>query len=233
MQVSRWVVVIVVLAATACASYPVPDLSGLPEAPADFPAMGLAGRVAGKVYIASDSRLQVTVGREGSMSRLGHHHVLTAPVYGLFSIDGRRVKADLYTPVAAIVVDDPSLRAELGPDFATQLSAEDREATRGNLLSPKVLDALNHGFLRATIDGQHDSAGWIDVTLSMAGHSLPTRIRIDSGAAEPCRRLFTGAVTLRHDQFGLQPFEALGGALRVSNEMTVTIDLAGTPGSGC
>lgn len=212
------------LAVVACFSRPVPDLGHLPQAPPDYPSVNLEYR-ADRLFEVTSGTIRVTVGREGSMARLGHDHLISGPIYGRFRRGGDSVLADLFVPVGELVVDDPQERARIGGQFAREVPEKDRESTRANLLSESVLSATRHGFIRAMIDSSVDDGGYIDVTFELAGQRHVQRVLIEVQSDAPCDTRFAGQFQLRHADFGLQPFAAIGGALRVSESMSVQLEL--------
>ncbi len=227
------------LAAAGCYRQPVPDLSGLPSAPTasnetspstDPDASGAEPAVKAseeRRYEVVDSRLLVKVFRAGRLARLGHNHVIEAPILGSFTLAGDRVEAALYVRPAELVVDRPETRATQGEDFAGAIKPEDVEGTRGNLLSEKVLNPLQHPFIRAEIDGSPSVDGEVAVTFELAGATADRMLLVEQVDDSLCRPAFTGAVTLSHDDFGLTPFSILGGAVAVANEFEVSFTLAG------
>ena len=91
-------------------------------------------------YGVESSLLTIHVYRDGRLKRLGHNHVISSTqLSGLVDRDG----ADLFLAVATLAVDDPALREAAGARFDTTPKPADIEATRRNLLGPKLLDAAN------------------------------------------------------------------------------------------
>lgn len=226
--ISRWVrrpaVVLTGLAVVACVSRPLPDLGHLPQAPADYPAAALV-KPGGTLMEVTSGVIRVTVGREGTMARLGHDHLISGPVYGRFRRSGDSVSADLFVPVGQLVVDDPQERARLGGQFAKAVPDKDREGTRANLLSDAVLSATRYGFIRAIIDGIVDDGGRVDATFELAGRRSARQIQVEIHSEAACDARYAGQFQLRHADFGLQPFAAIGGALRVSESISVQFEL--------
>ncbi len=127
-----------------CVAPPAVDFpTSLPESPADFPrARYEAARLRGEsVYEidAMQSMIQVYAYRAGSLSRMGHDHVIASRGVGGFALttrtpDGRGVvvQADLFMSLYSMMVDDEGLRAEAG--FDTEVSERARVGTRANML---------------------------------------------------------------------------------------------------
>lgn len=172
------------------------------------------------------SRVLARVDPAGPMARLGHSHVVGGRVVGgtlVVGDDGAR--ADFRLRAADFGVDEPAWRRAHGLD--PELDAEAIAGTRRNLLGPDVLDAGAHPTLDVrTVDVA--GPGWLpDVTLRVRWrgrvheYTLPVTVRRAAGRIE-----MAGRLDLHHSDFGLTPFSAAGGALRVSERITVRFEIA-------
>lgn len=219
---------LLVLALAGCYSTRAPDLSGAPDVPAahDAPAAARLAEAAWTVcgIDAAASLLDVRVFRTGRLARLGHNHVLsTGAIGGWIALRDATVAADLFVSPAAFVIDDPDLRAAAGNEFATTPSDSDRAGTRANLLGDRVLDTAAHPFLTVRIDAATLSRGPVlPARIGVAGVTVDRDLALDTfdnGVA-------TGRFDLTHDELGLAPFTALGGALAVADTIEVRYRLA-------
>jgi polyisoprenoid-binding protein YceI len=173
---------------------------------------------------ASKSDIHWLVYKAGSLSRLGHNHVVSvAEVTGRVIVnrsDPSKSRFELQFPVAALVVDDAKLRAALGPDFSSVPSADDIAGTRKNMLGEKVLDAEGHQTIHVTgigPSGQGD-AQTFKITVELLGRSVeltaPTKVMIgDDGVSA------SGEFELTHTALGMKPFSVVLGALQVADGM--------------
>lgn len=202
--------------------------------PIAFPAAeyrALAGRGAVYVLDPAASAVRVFVYRGGPLARLGHNHVAAATDFrgAVFlpddPADGR---FDLVVPVAGLALDRPADRRAAGAAFAGELSDEAIRDTRANMLGPDLLDAGRHPHvvLRALrIEGALPVLEvTAEVVLRGARHetTVPVWVRRAGG-----RLVVEGQLRLRHADFGLEPFSAAGGALRVQDAIGVRFRLVG------
>jgi hypothetical protein len=226
------------LALAGCAPGPTaPEGPMEAGAPAGFPAADYlsAQRPAGRVYRIDPGRSQVLirVHRAGSLARLGHNHIVASrdvQGYVLLAEDPDRSRADLYLPVARLVVDDPDLRAAAGEGFAYPLEPHDVEATRRNMLGEKVLDAAHHPFLQLAISvRERGEAQWLlNTAIALRGRTtrLTAPARVEENEAG---LLASGRLEVSQRDLGLTPFSVLGGALQVRDRLDVTYRLTATP----
>lgn len=172
---------------------------------------------------SSSSQVYWLVYSAGALSRLGHNHVISAPVLdGSVQLIPQRQRANFFLeiPVASLNVDDSALRAELGEEFSGNPSADDIEGTHRNMLSERLLDAEQYPMLRISGSGPSGEAGAQTITLAVeiAGVSsevvVPVSVSIDDSVINA-----EGSFQLTHEMLGLRPFSALMGALKVAEEM--------------
>ena len=79
---------------------------------------------------------------------------------------------ELSLPLESLFVDDEASRQSAGGIFAAPVPEKDREATRANMLGPKVLDAATQSAIRLTSESITGDAGQFEarVRVSLAGH---------------------------------------------------------------
>ncbi|SDJ53473.1 YceI family protein [Microbulbifer yueqingensis] len=185
---------------------------------------------------ASRSDIHWRIYRAGPLAQKGHSHVISARGFsGSVQVNSGSPSAfQLVIPVAALEVDNPALRRRYGAEFATDLSAEDRAATRANMLGPRLLDGARHPHIRiagsTTVNPPTDSREiLLPVTLSIAGREVRLRIPATISITEREVRA-TGRISLSHQQLGLRPFSAAMGALRVADRIDFSFDIRATRG---
>lgn len=172
-----------------------------------------------------DSELRILVFRGGPLAEFGHNHVIVAD----------NVSGDVYLapefhdsgfhlriPVSDFKVDPPSARKEEGGVFAKALSEEARVSTRKNMLGPDVLDAKNHSVIdirSVTIKGPD----WIpDITVRLTFHGVSRDVTVPVAVEHGENRLgITGVMELKQMDFGIIPFSAMGGGLRVQDRIRI------------
>jgi YceI-like domain len=175
--------------------------------------------------VPGKSEIRILVFRAGSLSRLGHNHVIsTTNVSGSASQgnpdEERRI--DLRIPVSSLIVDDPAARGEEGQAFAGEVSAKDAEATRDNMLGAKLLDEEQYDDIRivsSRISGSRpDLTVHALITIKGEEHTLELPALVHQAGDG---LVVSGTTKISHDELGLSPFSAAFGALRVADDMIV------------
>lgn len=175
--------------------------------------------------VPGKSEIRILVFRAGSLSRMGHNHVISTTDVSGSAFQGSQDEErsfDLRIPVSSLTVDDPATRSEEGQAFAGSISAKDAEATRNNMLGPRLLDEEEYDDIR--IVSSRISGSRPDLTI----HALIT-IKGEEHALDlpalvhPAEDglVVSGTTEISHDELGLSPFSAVFGALRVADEMIV------------
>lgn len=177
--------------------------------------------------VSARSQIRLLTFREGPMARLGHNHVITTT-----SLTGTAWLTDdladalvrIVVPVSGLVVDDPSARALEGEEFAAAVPEDDVAATRENMLGERLLDADNYPFVRATCGDYASGSGTIDCEIEIAGSPAMLTLPVDVARED---RVVTarGEVTVTHEQLGLTPYSAAGGAIRVADGITLRFEI--------
>jgi polyisoprenoid-binding protein YceI len=176
----------------------------------------------GRVYNvdAAASEILWRISKAGLMARFGHNHVISAEQFeGTVVVDTddpTQSRFELEIPVAALVVDDPELRARFGEEFASVPSEADKEGTRDNMLGDDVLRASEFPVVRVrggAPEGEGD-AQTVPIQIEILGNSFDSRVpgavMFGDGMLEA-----SGEFALDHGELGMTPFSALGGALQV------------------
>jgi len=220
----------IVLVACQHRTAPAPTIAPS-EFPPNFPAQFYANEPADTVYrvVAARSSLLVNVYRAGPLAALGHNHVVTSAATNGFVYlpnDLAHARADLFVPVDSFVVDDPAVRAAAGPDFATQPSASDIAGTREHMLGSSLLDAADHPFIRVHVAPLHMGEPTARVTLTLEVCGKTATLPVDAEWHRNGRELTIGAkFSIDHAALGLEPYTALGGAMRVGDPIDIALTL--------
>lgn len=232
-----------VLAAVLCLA--LPAACRAPGPPSAAPAAAPPGPlqpppgVPGRVHrvVPAESLLQVLVFRAGPLAKAGHNHVVAShEVEGWIALaeDPGRSSFALRVPVASLAVDEPQLRAALGPEFPPELPPSAREGTRANLLGPAVLDAARYPevVVRGTsLEIGPGGDAHATLRIDIRGHTRSVRVPLRY-AVEPERLTVRAEFPLTHAQLGLMPFSALLGALQVDETLQVRVRLVGLAANG-
>ena len=171
------------------------------------------------------SLILVRVGRAGRMQRLGHDHaVASEDVQGLAAIyeDLPVSHADVVFPVRNLVVDKIAYRERLALDTAP--TDEDIAGTYSNML--KVLEPQLHPWvsMRARIGADEFDRPQLAVSITLHGTTAEFLVPAQLHVSDRELRV-SGRTNLRHEDFGLEPYSAAGGLLRVADELGVEFEL--------
>ncbi|MDH4042179.1 MAG: YceI family protein [Gammaproteobacteria bacterium] len=180
-----------------------------------------AARRGAPVYevVPEQSLLLIHVGRDGAARRLGHDHAVASEQLSGFVALGTQPgewRADIAFPVRNLTVDKPEYRERLGLD--TQPTEADIAGTYGNMLrvlEPDLYPWVSVRLRLAAIgDGGPELAASVTLHGSTAEYLVP--VTLETGPSTLTAR---GRVVIRHSDFGLEPFSAMGGLLRVADEL--------------
>lgn len=241
----RRVIPVTCLLVAACVAPPAVELpASLPEIPADYPhsryeAAQLRGESVYKID-ANQSLVRVYAYRAGSLSSMGHDHVIASRAVGGFVLkgpapDGRGVvvQADLYMSLFSMTVDDKGLRAEAG--FGTKVSERARVGTRSNMLAS--LDAAGYPHVTLHIEASLENSKLVaaavplQVTITLHGISLTVEVQAQVSMDTESLQA-AGRFALRQSDFGIRPHSALGGALSVRDELEIAFQINAFRGPG-
>jgi len=173
------------------------------------------------------SILRVYVGRAGVLARMGHNHVIhTRDLSGTIILADNRddSSASFSFPVDSLTVDDPEERDRAGEDYESEPDESAIAGTRRNMLGAGVLNSEEFPVVEATVTTVTSAQEqWqFDVQLQVQdsnfSYRIPASVTINGDVIAVQAEL-----TLNHEQLGLSPFTALGGALRVAEDLDFEI----------
>ena len=172
------------------------------------------------------SRVYVRVGRDGPMKSAGHDHLVASEhVEGMILLDGdpNLSRADLRVPLQLLVVDSPKYRAKFG--LKPDVSESAINGTTRNM-QDKVLESRSYpwALVRARVASIDNDVMSLAAQVTLHGMSfdylVPVQLQASPGALE-----VTGEFTVNHADFGLQPFSAAGGLLRVAEPIAISFEI--------
>ncbi|MDT8409102.1 MAG: YceI family protein [Wenzhouxiangellaceae bacterium] len=219
------------LALSACASLPAPnDTPDAVQRAWPEPLQPGSGQIAYRVDPQA-SMLQIRVDPEGAMAALGHSHIIGGPVItgsivlgpagdGTDNPPGNPIGVDLSIDARELDVDRPAWRVAHGLD--PDLAASAIDGTRANMLGERVLDVDRH----PSIDIRSVAVSgplWLPLVtarIRLRGQVRERVIPVSVRRSEE-RLEASGYLTLLQSDFGMQPFSAAGGALRVADRMEI------------
>lgn len=167
--------------------------------------------------------LQVRTYREGFGAKVGHDLVLEVTRWSAtVSVSGADVTASSFTATA----DSESIRVSSGTGGVKPLSDKDKDDIHKNMRD-KVLNAGKHPQITARSTAIRPTAGGFAVEgeLSIVGTTRPFSLELSKVTSAQGDRL-TGTLSIVQSDFGIKPFSALLGALKVRDALDVDIDVA-------
>ena len=171
---------------------------------------------------AAGSEVYWRIYKAGLMARFGHNHVISVgDLEGSIAHAGDPSASEwtLSFRVAELNIDDPDIRARYGEDFESVPSEDDIAGTRSNMLTPDVLDGEVYPAISLSGSGFGGTPGnaRIPVSIALLGRTIeqefPAAIEISDDEIT-----ISGEYRLTHEDLGMTPFKALGGALSVADE---------------
>lgn len=167
--------------------------------------------------------LRVYVGRAGVLARMGHNHVMVSKeLSGQINLAPDRMAstANFSFPVSSLVVDDPAERERAGDGFDSQPGDSAIEGTRENMLGEGVLNAEIFPLVSASITpiSIAENQWTFAIALDFQGNTVNLEIPGEVNLAETGLNI-SARFTLDHEDIRLSPFTALGGSLRVAEEI--------------
>jgi polyisoprenoid-binding protein YceI len=151
--------------------------------------------------------------------------------------DGKKL-GELVFDLTSFAADDPPARRYVG--LEGDVSDSDRQSVTRTMLGKKVLDTAKYPTATYTItsitplDNQAMAAPGdyqVDGELDLHGVKRPVRFRakVEHDAAKETFRV-RGEFSLRQTDYGITPYSALLGTLRVKNELRIYGDVTVVPG---
>ncbi|MCX4186890.1 YceI family protein [Methylophaga sp. OBS4] len=216
-----YVLLLIMLTAllAACAGRPAPDTETytrdvLEPVPAKAPS--------GARYLVDTARsdIRIIIYPDG---RFGHAHVISgAALRGevILPRDHHHTWIDLAIRVDALQVDEPSWRMD--ESFESEMSERAITGTRKNMLSEQVLHATQYPEIHIR-SNQATGPLWqpdIQAQITLAGKTreltVPVSVHQTGDELE-----VTGRLQINQSEFGIEPFAALGGVLRVADKVLI------------
>jgi len=186
-----------------------------------------AASLADGTFVVSERRSSVLVhvGKSGVLSLAGHRHEVAAPVTGFINVDPGDLGA------SSVELAFATARFHVLPEGEPEGDAPKvEEVMRG----PRVLDSARFGEIRfrsrtvsgRAVGGRVADEYEVQVTGDLTVHGVtrevvvPMRVVLDGDTLTA-----KGSGTIRHDQFGLTPVTAAGGAVRVRNDIEIGFEI--------
>ncbi|HEY4409025.1 MAG TPA: YceI family protein [Acidimicrobiia bacterium] len=171
----------------------------------------------------ADGTLQVRTGRQGMASKVGHDLTLEASNWrATVTVD-----ADAGQSQVQATVEPRSLEVIAATGGAKPVSDKDKRDIVKNIAG--LLGNGSITFQSTQVMVRNDTTVAVAGNLSIAGQSrqvtLDLQLAPDGGAAR-----LKGRVPIVQSSFGIRPFTAMMGALKVKDEVEVDLDVRLPPG---
>ena len=217
------------LISTVLAGCSVPREESSPQQrPADFPTAVYTNPDPQSSLYKLDSAssiVRIKVTRGGAMAKFGHDHIVASrDVQGYLLLgEGNSCRADFYTSLNQLIVDDPILRDEA--KLLTNPSEKDIVGTKTNMLIS--LQAADFPFVQLQS---------LDCTGAMGGQPVPTSISLHGVTQEQQlmmtvtqtatnNMLISGRFEILQSDFGIEPFSVFNGLLKVEDRLEITYQI--------
>lgn len=175
--------------------------------------------------------------KAGTTARFGHGHGIEGRLSsGSIALGGR---GELVVDMRSLTADTPAARRYVG--LSGVVSDPDRQATDAQMHGDRVLNVAHHPRATYTItsakprDGQAPGApGFYRLTGQFMLHRVVRRLSL-LALAEPTETpgvlRLRGSISILQSDFGITPFSALGGRVRVADRVDIWSDLVLRPSS--
>jgi polyisoprenoid-binding protein YceI len=182
----------------------------------------------------SESLLIAITGKTGVFSFAAHQHAVVATRWSadlrVNSAEPQKSKATITIPVSSLVIDSAEARQKAG--LGAGPSANDVRTIQQRMLGPEVLDAQRYPEITFTTNTvEKTGANQLRITgrFDMHGHSktitVPARYEQDNNGGATVH----GEFTIRQTDFGLTPQSVGGGAVKVTDEVTIRFQVSIVP----
>jgi polyisoprenoid-binding protein YceI len=186
----------------------------------------------------ADSLLYALVWRDPSALGNGfaHDHVVRATTWAgtlQFRVgDASDCFVDIDVETAGLNNDEPNMRAEVGLEGT--LTESDRQTVRGHMLGEDQLAAESFAtisFTSTACRGDVDGNGTLSVDgdLTIRDVTRPVTWTVTYRVGSDGRLFAQGNLTVAQTEFGITPYSAFFGAVRVADDVDLAFDLVGSP----
>ncbi|MBP2320034.1 polyisoprenoid-binding protein YceI [Kibdelosporangium banguiense] len=166
-------------------------------------------------------RLLLRTGRQGVAAQAGHDLTIEMTRWS-----GELVLADVLTESTLhVTVETGSLRVLEGTGGLKPLSERDKREI--GLTARRLLDTDRQPqatFTSTKVTG-NDESGAVDGTLTVRGQDRPFHLTVH----HPSEKIFRATGTVNQSEYGIRPYTAMLGALKLTDSVTVEaeVELAG------
>jgi polyisoprenoid-binding protein YceI len=161
-----------------------------------------------------DGTVQVKTGREGMAAKAGHDLTLEASTWkATLTVD-----ADASRNGVTATIEPRSLMVKAATGGAKPVSEKDKQEIAKNIVG--LLGNGSITFTSTSVEARDETVQAAG-ELSIAGQSRPVTLDLTT---TPAGRL-TGTMTVVQSEFGIKPYSAMLGALKVKDEVEINLDV--------
>jgi len=170
------------------------------------------------VFGTDRGRVTLRTARDGLAAQAGHDLTIEVSAWSCeltVGDDGRPTGLSVKLDLTSLVVI-------AGTGGVKPLSDRDRREIA--VTARKVLGADRHPqatFTASTFEPNSDGGGFIPGTLTLGGISRPLKLQVSKTGGES----FHATASVRQSDFGIKPYTAFLGALKVSDAVGVEVDV--------
>jgi hypothetical protein len=158
-----------------------------------------------------NARLTIRTSRTGGAAKAGHDL--------LIEVESWQATLDLEAqPALTLTADSRSLRVLEGTGGIKSLSESDKADIK-NTIDKEVLKGCAIEFRSTAVDRRPDGSMGVTGELELGGRKAPGAFEL---VAHDGR--LTGEATVKQTDFGIKPYSALFGGLKVADEVKVAFD---------
>lgn len=163
-------------------------------------------------------------------SALSHNHAVKASGWSgsvtWHPSDASQCKVEISVPVASLVVDDNATRSLAG--LGEGPSDSDRQTIKENMLAADQLNGSKFPSVTFSSTSCSGTSGNVTVKGNMGLRGKTKAISPSlSVSADGSTFSAKGSFGVKHTDFGFEPFSALFGQLKNSNDLTFHVDVTG------
>ncbi len=160
----------------------------------------------------ASGRLTLKTGRSGAAAKAGHDLTIDVTAWQATVQVGEQI-------AMALEADATSLRVREGSGGMQALGDEDK-ANIEQTINDDVLKRQDIAFHSTEVRSHDDGALTVSGDLTLFGSTQPISFDLQLGDGGE----LLGSAIVRHSQWGVKPYSALFGALKVADEVEVSID---------
>jgi len=169
--------------------------------------------------------LRIHTERTGLGRRAGHDLLIEATSWSGTATIGP--DGDVPAGGVTATVEVGSLQVREGTGGVKPLTEKDKGEIAGHLRSGKLLDEDRHPTIEFVSTGLSGTADGFELTgeLTIAGHTETVTVQGAVGTDDRVR----GTATVRQTRWGIKPYSAFLGALKLADDVAVSFDTALVP----